>query len=74
MVGNVWEWVADAYAPYPADAADTADPRGPDLPNGDRVLRGGAWNGASADWIRPTARHRSPPDTRSHGVGFRCAL
>ncbi|MDB4936076.1 MAG: Serine/threonine kinase, partial [Labilithrix sp.] len=70
MVGNVWEWVADYYASY--DDADQEDPTGP--PTGtSRAMRGGAWNGAYADWVRPSFRFQSPPDTRSHGVGFRCA-
>ena len=39
----------------------------------ERVLRGGAWNGGDASWVRPTYRFKSPPGLRSHGVGFRCA-
>ena len=70
MVGNVWEWVADVYGPYSAD--DQQAPTGP--ATGDsRVIRGGAWNGAHADWVRPSFRFHSAPDTRSHGIGFRCA-
>ena len=40
----------------------------------DRVIRGGAWNGAYTSWVRPTFRYKNAPDTRSHGIGFRCAL
>jgi formylglycine-generating enzyme required for sulfatase activity/serine/threonine protein kinase len=69
VVGNVWEWAADWYAPY-TPGADT-DPRGG--MGTDRVLRGGAWNGGDAAWVRPTYRFKSPPALRSHGVGFRCA-
>jgi formylglycine-generating enzyme required for sulfatase activity len=36
-------------------------------------MRGGAWNGAYVDWVRPSFRFHSAADTRSHGVGFRCA-
>ena len=70
VVGNVWEWVADAYAPYTAD--DRTDPHGPDAGD-ERVIRGGAWNGAMAAWVRPTFRYHDNPHKRSHGIGFRCA-
>jgi formylglycine-generating enzyme required for sulfatase activity len=70
VVGNVWEWVADWYAPY--EAADQVEPKGP--PEGEnRVIRGGAWNGAYDSWVRPTFRYRDNPTKRSYGIGFRCA-
>jgi formylglycine-generating enzyme required for sulfatase activity len=71
MVGNVWEWVADYYAPY--THTDQADPTGPAV-GATRGMRGGSWNGAYADWVRPSFRFHGSPDTRSHGVGFRCAF
>jgi len=70
MVGNVWEWVADAYGEY--SAGDQVDPKGP-ATGTTRVIRGGAWNGAYADWVRPAFRFHMKPESRSHGVGFRCA-
>ena len=70
IVGNVWEWTADYYADYPAD--DQTDPKGPDAGK-TKVIRGGAWNGSYADWVRPTFRFHTTPETRSHGIGFRCA-
>jgi formylglycine-generating enzyme required for sulfatase activity len=70
IVGNVAEWVQDWHAPYGADAQ--RDPRGP-ATGEKRVVRGGAWNGANASWVRPSFRFAMTPDTRSHGVGFRCA-
>jgi formylglycine-generating enzyme required for sulfatase activity/serine/threonine protein kinase len=70
IVGNVWEWVGDWYAPYGKD--DSADPSGAD--QGDaRVIRGGAWNGSYAAWVRPTFRYKDAPTKRSYGIGFRCA-
>lgn len=72
VVGNVWEWVGDGYAEYPEDAKDARDPRGPEAAE-QRVIRGGAWNGAHASWVRPTFRFHNAPDTKSYGVGFRCA-
>jgi formylglycine-generating enzyme required for sulfatase activity len=70
LVGNVWEWVADYFGPYDPDKSD--DPRGPTTGR-ERVIRGGAWNGAYADWMRPTFRYHDPADTKSYGIGFRCA-
>ena len=70
VVGNVWEWVGDWYAPYDADP--TTDPQGP-ASGTERVLRGGAWNGSDPSWVRPTYRFKSSPTLRSHGIGVRCA-
>ncbi|MDB4946827.1 MAG: Serine/threonine kinase [Labilithrix sp.] len=71
LVGNVWEWTADHHAAY--EAGDAVDPHGPEQGDG-RVLRGGAWNGAHADWIRPSFRFHAEETTRSHGIGFRCVM
>lgn len=70
VVGNVWEWVSDGYAPY-AQAEATSPTGKEDAPT--RVIRGGAWNGSEAGWVRPTFRYGSAPTVRSHGIGFRCA-
>lgn len=70
VVGNVWEWTYDWDGKYVAAAE--SDPKGP--PKGDeRVVRGGAWNGAFPTWVRPSFRYSFPPETKSHAVGFRCA-
>ncbi len=59
MLGNVWEWTADAY-----DPAATL-----------RVARGGSWfcslNYCAA--YRPGFRGKSPPEHAFNNVGFRCA-
>ncbi len=70
VVGNVWEWTADWFGPYSAEAAD--NPKGP-ATGEQRVIRGGGWNGAQPSWVRPTFRYRDEPVKRSYGVGFRCA-
>jgi formylglycine-generating enzyme required for sulfatase activity len=78
VVGNVWEWVADWYAPYPTSGDPTAsaeprqDPLGP-VTGERKVMRGGAWNGSHASWLRPSFRYAQVPGARSHGIGFRCA-
>ncbi len=78
MVGNVWEWVSDGYAPYRAGDVGhpLKDPRGPEDAGArmsDRVIRGGAWNSEKASWLRPSFRFHAPATMKSHGIGFRCA-
>ena len=70
VVGNVWEWVSDYYAPYEKENA--TNPTGPGA-GAERVVRGGAWNGTQPSWVRPTFRFKDDPETRSFGIGFRCA-
>ena len=62
MVGNVGEWVADWYADYDASSASTklTNPKGPDK-GGQKIMRGGAWNGAEPSWVRPSFRFHVDP-------------
>jgi formylglycine-generating enzyme required for sulfatase activity len=71
MAGNVNEWVADWYSEsFPAGAA--RDPKGP--ANGSaRVIRGGD-RFDTAERITVTRRYHAAPETRSEGIGFRCAM
>jgi formylglycine-generating enzyme required for sulfatase activity len=74
MTGNVWEWVADYYADYPAEWETTtqSNPKGP-ASGENRVMRGGAWNSSDKSWMRPSFRFHAPPKQKAHGIGFRCA-
>jgi iron(II)-dependent oxidoreductase len=74
MLGNVWEWTASAFAPYPGFAPGVyADYSAPWF--GDhRVLRGGAF-ATRARLLRNTWRNFYRPDRRDVLAGFRtCAL
>jgi len=69
VVGNVWEWVADWYGTYGADASK--NPLGP--ATGERkVIRGGAWNAGYETWLHPSFRYAQVPTAQSYGIGFRC--
>jgi formylglycine-generating enzyme required for sulfatase activity len=70
IVGNVWEWTSDWDGSYEKDPQ--VDPAGPSSGTR-RIVRGGAFNGGFASWVRPTQRYSDRPETRSHAYGFRCA-
>jgi len=67
-LGNVAEWVWDAYAPYPV--RPVTDPTGP--PEGNtRIVRGCSWMD-NVDTCRVASRVSVPPVGRIH-IGFRLA-
>lgn len=70
VVGNVWEWVSDWEGAY--DSNMKQNPTGP-ATGEKRVIRGGAWNGSFASWLRPSFRYAQDPAAKSPGIGFRCA-
>lgn len=68
--GNVWEWVSDWYHADYYSAGDVQDPRGPDSGNM-RIVRGGSWVNDDVAMLRCACRHKVPPDTYAHSIGFR---
>ncbi len=64
IIGNVFEWTADAYRPY--DDESEADPSR-------RVIRGGAFNSFQPEHANPALRYPMAAEAHSHGIGFRCA-
>jgi len=70
MAGNVREWTASLFKPYPYDAADGRnDINAP----GRRVLRGGGFGSQFEDHYRCAYRYPQNPDYIYVGVGMRCA-
>jgi formylglycine-generating enzyme len=71
VIGNVSEWVHDAYDPRFYDHSPEIDPRGP-AAGESRVLRGGSW--MSGDWASVYVRGYWKPTLRGESLGFRCAF
>jgi formylglycine-generating enzyme required for sulfatase activity len=67
MLGNVWQWTEDWYAPY---LGATIDPRGPTTGEY-RMLRGGSWNDRSNS-ARVSSRSATWPSDSEAIIGFRC--
>ena len=70
IVGNVWEWTSDWYAPDYYLQSPAENPIGP-AEGQLRVLRGGSWLVADVRMLSCSYRHKVPPDTYSYGIGFR---
>ena len=66
-LGNVWEWTADTYRPYP-NSPFSSEKFSADL----RVFRGGSWNNYQYN-NRCSNRHREAPGYTCMSHGFRCA-
>jgi serine/threonine-protein kinase len=66
MSGNVWEWTADDYQPYPGGQALD------EIPKDAKVIRGGSYQ-IDKLHVTTTARYLEKPSTHSATIGFRCA-
>jgi iron(II)-dependent oxidoreductase len=74
MIGNVWEWTASDFQPYPGFVADPYKEYSEPWFGTHKVLRGGCW-ATRARLIRNTWRNFYTPDRRDVWAGFRtCAL
>jgi formylglycine-generating enzyme required for sulfatase activity len=69
LTGNVWEWTADWFDNYKAQAA--TNPKG--APKGTKkTIRGGAFNSGSPMWVSAAFRYSQFPAANAPGIGFRC--
>jgi formylglycine-generating enzyme required for sulfatase activity len=68
MSGNVWEWTADDYAPYPG----ATPPDTPSFKGKKKVIRGGSWR-FGADSARCALRYTHSPQDRGDSLGVRLA-
>ncbi len=75
MIGNVWEWTADGFEPFPGFAIDPyKEYSAPWFGGTHKVLRGGAFATRSR-LIRNSYRNFYTPDRRDVLAGFRtCSL
>jgi len=70
MHGNVGEWCADWYGPYPS--GEVTDPKGPQEGKS-RVIRGGCWQSYQRD-LRCARRLAHDPTMMHYTYGFRVVM
>jgi iron(II)-dependent oxidoreductase len=73
ILGNVWEWTADDFLPYPGFVTDPYKEYSAPWFGDHKVLRGGSW-ATRGRLLRNTWRNFYRPDRRDVFAGFRtCA-
>lgn len=72
MIGNVWEWTASTFEPYPNFEQDAYRDNSLPFFGHRKVLRGGAWATRSR-LARGTVRNYFSPERRDVLAGFRTA-
>ena len=81
MIGNVWEWTTDWFAPRHAEASCCSggmersfDPAQPEIRIPRRVVKGGSFLCAPSYCrrYRPAARHAQMVESGMSHLGFRC--
>lgn len=70
MIGNVWEWTASNFEPYPGFEVDPYREYSQPWFSTHKVLRGGAWT-TQPRLLRNTWRNFYTPDRRDVWSGFR---
>jgi gamma-glutamyl hercynylcysteine S-oxide synthase len=74
MIGNVWEWTASDFLPYPGFVPGPYKEYSEPWFGNHKILRGGCW-ATRSHLIRNTYRNFYTPDRRDVWAGFRtCAL
>ena len=74
LLGNVWEWTAEDFGPFPGFTPDDYKEYSEPLFGNTKVLRGGAWTTRSR-MISSAYRNYFPPERRDIFAGFRtCTL
>lgn len=75
LVGNVWEWTANPFRPYPYQLDTRRIWMLSDLRSTETVVqRGGAYSLTSTAFPRVSVRVSVQPDQSGADVGFRCAV
>ena len=74
LIGNVWEWTASDFEPYPNFEQDAYRDNSWPFFGSRKVLRGGSWL-TSNRYVRSTFRNYFTPERRDVVAGFRtCPL
>ncbi len=72
LAGNAAEWTADWYDAKYYHKTPDANPTGPEVPTGERVVRGGSWSDPD-HLLRAVTRLAQDPNVSNSAIGFRCA-